>query len=291
MKIKDTMLVPLFGIFFVMALAFTLIVKIVIMGPYTHHNIRPTIDPSYERTEMSFVGASYKTSDVAGQSGLPEPSVAGASTGESGIVAAGRAVVEKNCSACHPGGRKGIGPDLGAADFKTRYPQDSDIEKVVRSGRNVMPAWSTAKVSDDELKAVIAFIRSLSGGNSSQSGSSSAVASPTPSGSGIAPAIAPPSPAGSGTSSSSSSAGSSEKVAAGKAVVEKNCSACHPGGHKGIGPDLGAADFKTRYPQDSDIEKVIRGGRNVMPAWSTDKVNDSDLGNVIAFIRSLSGGS
>ncbi|MDO8671821.1 MAG: cytochrome c [Dehalococcoidia bacterium] len=165
MKIKDTMLVPLLGMAFVMALAFTLIVQIVILGPYTHHNILPTIDPNYKRTEMIFVGETFQTTEVAGVRVLPGPSVAGASSGESPQMAAGRAGFEKSCSVCHPGGNKGIGPALNAPDFKTRYPQDAEVAKVIRNGRNVMPAWSTSQVSDDELQAVIAFIRSLSGGN------------------------------------------------------------------------------------------------------------------------------
>lgn len=280
-RVKDTMLVPILGMAFVMTLALTLIVKVVIFGPYTHHNIRPSIDLNYDRTVMSFVGANFKTSNVVGLPGLPGPSVAGASMGEGGPVVAGKAVVEKNCSPCHPGGHKGIGPDLGAPDFKTRYPQDADVAKVIRGGRNVMPAWSTSKVSDDDLTNVIAFIRSLSGGSSALAATDSSTPAAT---GGSATAAA--------TATSVPSTGYSNVLANGQVAFDKNCGACHPGGGKGTGPALNSTDFKRRYPQDSDILAVVRtgsGGKHAV--FSHALLTDGALDSIVSYLRSLVSGS
>ncbi|MBI2863403.1 MAG: cytochrome c [Chloroflexi bacterium] len=116
---------------------------------------------------------------------------------------------------------------------------------------------------------------------STPSSSSKAGSSASSSPSSAVPVAATTAPASTGASSTGS-------ATAGKAVFDRNCTSCHPGGNKGVGPALNTADFKQRSPQDSDVETVIRKGKGaLMPAFSTGQVSDSDLKNLVAYIRSL----
>jgi mono/diheme cytochrome c family protein len=80
-------------------------------------------------------------------------------------------------------------------------------------------------------------------------------------------------------------------AAAGQAVFQTRCNACHPGANAGIGPALNGAAFNTRYPDDAAIAAVVRSGRGGMPAFSASQVSDTDLANVIAYLRSLGSGA
>ena len=70
------------------------------------------------------------------------------------------------CAPCH--GADGLastpaGKALKAASFKTpaivKAP-DAELIGIVKSGKGKMPAWS-GKLSDDQIKAVVAYIRTL----------------------------------------------------------------------------------------------------------------------------------
>lgn len=65
------------------------------------------------------------------------------------------------CMNCHPNGREGIGPPLFGPDFEKKYPSDELIVKLVRSGRGEMPFIPPDLISDEDLAAVIAYLRSL----------------------------------------------------------------------------------------------------------------------------------
>lgn len=90
-------------------------------------------------------------------------------------------------------------------------------------------------------------------------------------------------------------------VAAGKAKFQMLCSTCHGSAGKGDGAAAAglnpkprnfadAAYMKTRT--DTDLKNIItNGGAAVgksasMPPWKAS-LNDQDVGNIIAFIRSL----
>jgi len=80
-------------------------------------------------------------------------------------------------------------------------------------------------------------------------------------------------------------------AAAGQATFQSTCNGCHPNANAGIGPALNGPAFSTRYPDNSAIAAVVRSGRGAMPAFSQTLLSDSDLTNVIAYLRSLSGGA
>jgi mono/diheme cytochrome c family protein len=70
------------------------------------------------------------------------------------------------CAPCH--GADGLaatppGRALKAASFKTPAivkASDTELIGIVKSGKGKMPAWA-GKLSDDQIKAVVAYIRTL----------------------------------------------------------------------------------------------------------------------------------
>jgi cytochrome c6 len=78
----------------------------------------------------------------------------------------GAAVFTGKCAMCHGkggAGDTGMGKsmklrDLGAADVQKQA--DADLTKIISDGKGKMPAYK-GKLSDDEIKGVVTFIRSL----------------------------------------------------------------------------------------------------------------------------------
>ena len=84
--------------------------------------------------------------------GTPGPPVATPLPG----VATGQAVFARYCTACHPGGGRGSGPSL-----ITSRESDAARRAVVREGHRPMPAFGQDLISDADLDAVLAYIRTL----------------------------------------------------------------------------------------------------------------------------------
>ena len=81
-------------------------------------------------------------------------------------------------------------------------------------------------------------------------------------------------------------------AAAGKAVFQQHCSPCHGTDAMGNTPvakafnaDLNLHDQKAQSLKDSDIEDIIKNGKGKMP--KPPGVNEADIPNLIAFIRTL----
>ncbi len=78
----------------------------------------------------------------------------------------GAAVFTGKCAMCHGkggAGDTGMGKSLKIRDLASADVQkltDADITKIVTDGKGKMPAYK-GKLSDDEIKSVVAFIRSL----------------------------------------------------------------------------------------------------------------------------------
>lgn len=70
------------------------------------------------------------------------------------------------------------------------------------------------------------------------------------------------------------------------------CFTCHQNGQNVIVPNrpICGDSFKQRYPEDKQIADVIRSGvpGTAMPSFSADRLSDSDLTDLIAYVRSLS---
>lgn len=69
------------------------------------------------------------------------------------------------CEGCHPGGGNVMDPDapLKGAKFAAEFKDDAKIIKTVRSGikGTAMPAFNAKKVSDKDMKDIVAYLRSL----------------------------------------------------------------------------------------------------------------------------------
>jgi len=74
-----------------------------------------------------------------------------------------------------------------------------------------------------------------------------------------------------------------------KVFQEASCAVCHPGGGNTTNPKkpIKGDKFVNEYKDDSKIEKVVRHGLGSMPAFNPKMISDSDLKDLIAYIRSL----
>ena len=69
-----------------------------------------------------------------------------------------------------------------------------------------------------------------------------------------------------------------------KTVYARYCNVCHPGGGAGSGPSL--ISLAPRLT-DEQIKYVVRHGKNRMPGYKTTDISDTDLDNMVLYIRSL----
>ena len=84
-----------------------------------------------------------------------------------GDAGAGREVFESlTCIECHRGGENQVRPSkpIKGAAFKHKYPHDAQIVKVIRNGvkNSSMPAFGPDMISEEEMKDLVTYIRSLS---------------------------------------------------------------------------------------------------------------------------------
>lgn len=68
--------------------------------------------------------------------------------------------------------------------------------------------------------------------------------------------------------------------AKGKAIFEANCNACHPGGGQGVGPDIRGKD-------PNAVKQQVRNGGKNMPAFPPSQINDEQLNDLAAYVKSL----
>lgn len=85
---------------------------------------------------------------------------------ESGNAKRGEAVYQKsNCYICHPGGANTIDPGhpIKGAAFAQKYKDDRVLEETIRKGfkESGMPANDKTKITEAEMKDLIAYIRTL----------------------------------------------------------------------------------------------------------------------------------
>lgn len=91
-------------------------------------------------------------------------SVASGASCAQGDPAKGKQLFEKQtCAVCHPGGGNTIDKSktLKSAAFKKKT--DAQVAKIIRMGVKAtsMPAFSKDKISDAQMKDLLAYIRSL----------------------------------------------------------------------------------------------------------------------------------
>lgn len=182
----------------------------------------------------------------------------------------GARLYARNCAACHgEDGSGGIGVPLALPSFQATV-DDAYLRKTIRIGRpgRVMPAF--AQLSDAEVDAIVAHVRSWYKGK---------------------PPVYDPTPI----------AGDAAK---GAALFGKHCAGCHgangEGGH-GTGvtfsrprdlPIMPPALHNPGYlasASDAMIKATLVRGREGTPMVSFKQhgLSDRDLDNIVAFVRSL----
>lgn len=87
-------------------------------------------------------------------------------------------------------------------------------------------------------------------------------------------------------------AGTTGDVKKGEAVFKKmQCAICHPGGNNILNPQkpLKGAAFLKKYTSDKLLMQTVRSGipTRGMPAFGTEKLNDSDLFHLITYVRTF----
>ena len=71
----------------------------------------------------------------------------------------------------------------------------------------------------------------------------------------------------------------------GEKIFVRSCNTCHPGGGEGMGPSL--VTMESDFPADENLKKFIRKGKGMMPAQPADSINDTEMANLIGYLRSL----
>ena len=75
---------------------------------------------------------------------------------------------------------------------------------------------------------------------------------------------------------------SDPKIALGQQVFMHNCNECHPGGSAGLGPSLNNRGLFAWY-----IKFKVRNGGGGMPAFSVDRVTDTQLDAAADYLLQL----
>ena len=75
-------------------------------------------------------------------------------------------------------------------------------------------------------------------------------------------------------------------AARGQAIFRTYCSGCHAAEAK-FGTALGSVEFKADYPDDEAIKAVVRNGRAPMPSFPDHTLDDTDLADLVVYIRTL----
>lgn len=84
---------------------------------------------------------------VEGRIAVPNPS---SQTGEASFSA--------KCNACHPGGKAGVGPSLLGIEARMK---EKDFFELIRAGRGTMMASPPGLISDEELRELWGFLKTL----------------------------------------------------------------------------------------------------------------------------------
>jgi mono/diheme cytochrome c family protein len=75
---------------------------------------------------------------------------------------------------------------------------------------------------------------------------------------------------------------SDPKMVLGQKIFMRNCNQCHPGGSAGLGPSLNNRSLFAWY-----IKLKVRSGGGGMPAFSQDRVTDTQLDAVTEYLLEL----
>jgi mono/diheme cytochrome c family protein len=72
------------------------------------------------------------------------------------LVARGQHAFMINCNQCHPGGAAGLGPGINDKPLPPFL-----IHTQIRAGLGAMPAFDKSKISEQDVDAIITYLKSL----------------------------------------------------------------------------------------------------------------------------------
>lgn len=135
-------------------------------GYYAHYTFGPgpTLVEEYDRAMEKVTQLQAASAPKPGQGGQDEESSLKAWAADASHLEQGRTAYASKCAVCHgAAGQGGIGPNL-ADEHWIHGAKYAQIAKVIAEGvgDKGMPPWG-ALVSADELKSLVAHVRSLQG--------------------------------------------------------------------------------------------------------------------------------
>lgn len=71
----------------------------------------------------------------------------------------------------------------------------------------------------------------------------------------------------------------------GEQIFIRSCNTCHPRGRAAIGPTLD--HLNEHFSDDTSLKQFIRQGKSLMPAQTKDNLSDSELDNLVVYLRAL----
>ena len=176
----------------------------------------------------------------------------------------GRESYTGSCSQCHGAsaqaegvfGRTSFPPATDLASEAMRSVSDGQMFYIIKNGLGFTPMPAFARqYSDNEIWAIVAFIRSV------QQGQEAHLDVPTPTAEQLAAANLPDGGVG---------------FRGAEAFGALGCSACHqPSGALSI------------YPTNDGVERAIRGGERGMPCWSAEVVPDGEILDIRTYIATF----
>ena len=244
------------------------------------------------------------TTAPSGQTTTTEaPSATTTTEGGGGLVATGRQVFTQNCRTCHgeEGTGGGIGPVLQGNQF-VQQASDADLQQLIEQGRagTPMPPFA-GRLTNEQITAVIALLRSWQGGTSSLDGERA-----VPSGGSPRLAVAEwrlvantllrgvpralPRPAVNRNENPRIMLAQTGATDLGQAanLFEQNCSSCHgtEGTGGGIGPVLQGNQF-VQQASDADLQQLIEQGRagTPMPPFG-GTLSSEEIASLVGLLRS-----
>ena len=224
--------------------------------------------------------AGNSTKSVEGASGSGNPFAKSAEA----VIEGRKIYLKYGCSGCHGmGGGGGMGKPLIDDEWKFGS-DDQTLFKLIRGEipNQTMPNAIGKSLTDDEVWKVLLYVRSIYQGDPSKI---NWTVPPPVSAEMLAAANPPP----------------ADPIAAGKQIFMQTCTPCHGQEGKGDGPASASLEPKPRNLTDATymatlndryiFELISRGGiamgkSPLMPAQPT--LAAPDIGNVIAYIRTLS---
>ena len=122
----------------------------------------PTLTGAQIAMATSEAQAEASAQAAALESGSSPVAVAGGFDASEGNVTLGRQQLQFQCQQCHRPDGAGAGPALAIADSPVDALTDDQVATLVRDGHGGADGYTVARLNDDQLASIIAFIRQQS---------------------------------------------------------------------------------------------------------------------------------